>query len=229
MNNTKITYLNYKSKPVKKEFYETKWFNHSLKIASLVLEHFPPLKRFIAKTAGGMLGRARQNFKAENFNEGYQICIDGLKIFGDKNDWQGNYDWWEFMRYAAFAADKLNEKDKKDELLSIANDRIEIFDGFGVADTFCRFSRWKYQQKEFEAAIEFAERALKADDTYAECHALVGWYKLFIEQSDPIEYLKAAIECDNSYLHRIINDPEMGKFPNILSKLRSFKMVKNKS
>ena len=84
MNNTKITYLNYNPKPVKKEFYETKWINSLLKIASVILEHFPPLKRFIAKTAGGMLGRARQNFKAENFNEGYQICIDGLRNLGRK-------------------------------------------------------------------------------------------------------------------------------------------------
>jgi tetratricopeptide (TPR) repeat protein len=228
MNTPKITYIDYIAKPVKKEFYETKWFNSLLKITSVVLNHIPPLKRYIAKTASGMIGRAHQNLKAGNFNEAYQICLDGLKKFGDKTDWQGNYDWWEFMRYGAFAANKLNEIFKKNELLSIANDRNDNFSGFGVADAFCIFSRWKYQQKEYDDAVEFAERALKADDTYAECHALLGWYKLFIEQSDPIEYLKSSILCDNNYLHRIVNDPEMEKFPNIISELRDFKIVKKK-
>jgi hypothetical protein len=226
MTKSNVTFLQLPPTPYKKEFYEKYWFKFFTKSLNLVLNLFPPLRRYIAKTASGMLGRAFQCLKAENYDEAYQLCSAGLIKFRHKTDSLGHYDWWEFMRYGTNAAEHLEEIDKKEDLISLAEKGIQPFEGFGVAYSYCLFSRWKYQEKDYDSAITFAERAVKADESYAEAHALVGWYKLFIDQSDPLEHFVTAIKCDNEYLSKLISAPEMANFPNIISELRELKLVK---
>jgi len=226
MINSKVTYL--KSQPTlgKKEFYEKFWFKAFVKALNFTLNIFPPARRFVAKTASGMLGKVYQCLKVGNYNEAYQLCSAGLIKFRHKTDSLGHYDWWEFMRYGTAAADHINEIDKKENLISLAEKGIRPFEGFSVAYSYCLFSRWKYQHKDYDAAISFAKRAIKADGSYAEAHALLGWYKLFIEQSDPIEHFKAAILCDGDYLTKITQAQEMKGFPNIISAIRKLKVCK---
>jgi hypothetical protein len=229
MHNSKVAYLKSPQIPAKKEFYEKYWFKAFLKLLGFICGRLPPLRSYIAKTAGGMLGRAHQNYKNGNLIEVYQICADGLKKFFHKTDSLGHYDWWEFMKYGVCAADQLDDSEKKEALILIAENGVRPFEGQSVAFSFCIFSRWKYKEKNYDAAVSFAKQAVEADASYAEGHALIGWYKLFIDQSDPRDNFIAAINCDKEYLNKIINAPEMANFPNIISDLRKVKLLKKES
>ncbi len=133
------------------------------------------------------------------------------------------------MRIAVYAVNNLDDNEQKEKLIKLAENGVQPFEGFSVAASVCIFSRWKCKEKDYDAAIAFAERATKADESYAEGHALLGWYKLFIEHSDPIEHFKDAVNRDSDYLAKITNAPEMKDFPNIISELRKLKILKRQA
>ena len=226
MKNPKVTVLEGVRQSNEKEFYERWWFKGFVRALSSLVNKIPPLRRYLSKTASGMLGISYQYLKAKNYAEALRICNEGLIRFRNKTDCLGHYDWWEFMKYAACAAYNLDDNEQKLSLISMGENGIEPFEGNAVAVSFCYFSRWRFQEQDYEAAIDYAQRAKNADAKCSEAHFLLGWYALFIDQSDPVEHFRTAIAYDNEYLARITSEPAIEEFPHIIGELRKLSIVR---
>ena len=85
--------------------------------------------------------------------------------------------------------------------------------------------QFKYDEGEYDLAIDLAERAREADNMSAEAFYLSGFYELFINEKDPVGYFKAAIERDQKILGRIVHHPSLKEFPNIIEELKSLHRV----
>lgn len=72
--------------------------------------------------------------------------------------------------------------------------------GSNAAYCFCRFSNFKYEQEEYDKAIHFAKLAKKAGDESGEVYFLLGFYELFLNGDDPIQYFREAIKRDRKIL-----------------------------
>jgi tetratricopeptide (TPR) repeat protein len=224
----KVVYLTEFKYPKKQEFYEKWWFKSLLNCGAIIIKCIPPLKRYILSTASGKLGLCNRLYREKKYDKVLEICKDSLIKYRDKTDWLGHYDWWEFMRYAVYAADALKDGNQKSYLISLAKDGISPFKGFSVATSYCYFSRWKYSEGDYDNAIQYAETAEKADDKSADAKFILGWYDLFIKNVDPLEHFKAAIKNDIKYLATIINEPAIKDFPHIIAELKKLKLINSK-
>jgi len=210
-----------------KEFYETWWFRAISWLQRFLVRNVPPLRCYIGNTANGMQWRAYCGLKEMKYEEAFSICTEGLLRFRNCTGPFAHYNWWEFIRYAALAADKLDNGEKKAQLVLVAENGFPPFKGDGVAPSFCLFARWKGAEGDYEGAIEYARRAKQATETHAEAHALLGWYSLFVDESEAVEHFRNAIRYDGRYLHLITNEPVVREYPSIIKELRKLSVVRD--
>jgi hypothetical protein len=219
------------------ELWETWWFKALLRLGApmvKVINYVPLLRRFneralryIESTSYCMLMDAYRMLKEKKYEEVLSICTDGLLRFRNKTGSSAHYEWWQFMRYAVSATNKLNDIDKKAQLISLAEDGFPPFKGNGVAGSFCIFARWRSAEGDYKGAIEYAYRAKDADETYADAHYLLGWYSLSLGEADPIEHFRNAIKHDIGYLQLITNDPLVSEYPLIIKRLKKLMLLRD--
>ena len=218
MSRSKVVLLNKFDSPVKVPFYERRWFILFSRIISSAVAKIPPLNKRISKTIPFLNGRIPTLYRVGNYVEALELSISGLKKC-DLNDETDHYWWWSFMSYAVYCAFALDNSKIMNSLISIADKGFEPFEGSNVSYCFCHFSHFKYVQGDYDSAIRFAEVAKEADDESGKAYYLLGYYELFINEGNPIEYFKLAIERDHSILASIVHHPSLQKFPNILDDL----------
>jgi hypothetical protein len=228
MNESKVTEIYSIQQEEPKALHEWWWFRTFLEFGSLVTKCFPPLGHYIRRTPSGMQNIACRLLSERKYDEAFSICNEGLLRFRNRTVSWAHFDWWEFVRWAAYAADKLDDNDKKAQLFTVAEEGFPPFEGAGVASFFCFLSRWKGAEGDREGAIVYANRAREADEACAEACALLGWYGLVIDQPDSIEHFKNAIKLDIGYLNKITNDPVVREYPYIIKELRKLSVVENR-
>ncbi len=106
-------------------------------------------------------------------------------------------------------------------MIELAKNGVKPIQGYHVARSFLAFSRWKYMEGVSAAAIEFAEIAASADDTWAEPDFVLGWYRLVLGGGDAMNHLTQAVRKDHRILFRIANDPVCRRHPHIIQKLKN--------
>jgi hypothetical protein len=215
----KIVYMTGVQPKRNKEWYERFWFKCIATGIAVVFRAMPPLRRYVENSASWMLGMISVHERKGEYEKALQLAHAGLEKCKNSTDTLDEWDWWQFMCHAAHIAHILNMGDERERLISIAEHHGKSVEGYYPACAFCYFSRWRYEQENYEAAIKFAQLVKAGDENYAEPDFLLGWYALFVKRDNPIEYFRSAIRKDKSYLGRITHDPALKPFANILEEL----------
>lgn len=170
---------------------------------------------------GTILSRARSGAHGEAAS----LAMEALRRYRDpppKEFFLTGHDlWWLFMYHAAYSLHELGDLEKRDELVEMAANGVEPFRGFHVAGSFIVFAHWKYEEGDYDRAIEFAKIAAEADETYAEADFRLGRYYLALGGGDATEQLGRAIRKDHRMFFRIANDPLCRQYPHIIQKLKA--------
>ena len=124
------------------------------------------------------------------------------------------------MRLAARSLEECGDQEKWSTLEEMARNGVEPFEGYEAAGSFLAFSRRKYDEGDYDAAIENAEAAARADETWAEPNFALGWYYLVLGRGDALEQFTQAIHKDHGILFRIANDSECRQHPHIIQRLK---------
>jgi hypothetical protein len=218
----KITYIIGFQPKKNKEWYEKFWFKCIATGIAVIFRIIPPFRRYVEKSASWMLGMISVHERKGEYEKALQLAYAGLEKCQNSTDTFGEWDWWQFICHASHVAHNLNMSDERERLISIAEHHGKTVEGYYPACAFCYFSRWRYEQGNYEVAIKFAQQAKAEDEDYAEPDFLLGWYTLFVKGDNPIEYFGSAIRKDKRYLGRITHDPALKHFPNILEEVRRF-------
>ena len=227
MKSSKVIPISETKHVEEKPFYEQRWFKGLGRVLSLLFK-IPPIRRYFSKTISGMLARTFKSMKEGDYEEALRIAHLGMSKCRTSKDLLAAWHWWEFMSYAVRSTDRLDNSEQKALLVSLAEDGLKPAKGYYPAYCFCHFSRWKYREGDFGAAVDYARKAKEAEESYAEADFLLGWYALFIYQEDPISHFKSAIENDKEYLYRITHEPELMGFPQIIQELQDLRLVVDK-
>lgn len=126
------------------------------------------------------------------------------------------------MHLAVSNLEECDDPDTWDELIEMARDGAEPFEGFYIAQSQLAFSRSKYRIGDYDAAVAFAESAAGADATWGEPEFTLGWYCLALGGGDALAYFMEAIRKDRGILFRIASDPLCRQHPHIMQKLKEF-------
>lgn len=185
--------------------------------------HIRPIRKWLSNTVGGLNGAIFECFKSNDYEKAAKIAVYALKRYRYKSSrlfpFAPHFHWWGFMKLAAQSLDRCESKDMRNDVIRMAREGIEPFGGYDVAYSFDRFSRWKFSDEDFEAAIELAKIASQADETWPEPDFLLGWYAFVLCRDDPIPHLRRAIEKDGRILFRLSKDPLYQQNPDVLRRL----------
>ncbi len=158
-----------------------------------------------------------------------QIAIFAMDRFRNHKDkWvpeMEHHHWWRFVQHACESASQIEDNKLRNKIISEVANGIEPFEGYSVAYSFLQISKWKYAEGDHEEAIEHAQKAIKADETWAEAEFILGWLGLATGKVDPMDHLAKAVEKDNRILFRISSDDLCKKFPHITKKLKTMYSV----
>jgi hypothetical protein len=226
MGDAKIVHLPRESRAKKERFLDRLRRPRLRHILSL-LKQMLPLPSYLVDYTGAFLVTVSRLIEDKKYGEALALSHEGLGRCDELGDAKRRSRWWQFLSCAVYCADVLERDAEKDRLLSLAQARRGQERGRDVAYCYSHFSRWKYAEEDYERAMEYAELARGADSSFAEAHFLLGWYTLFVRQSDPVEHFRAAIENDGAYLARIVHDPAIMNFPHLRAQLRKPRVVKS--
>jgi tetratricopeptide (TPR) repeat protein len=181
--------------------------------------------RFLGRTTGGRTGAISRYTKRGEHDRAADLAIEALKEYRHQPEgtWSpsGRDYWWMFMHFAARSLEECGDQEKRDQVIEMARNGVEPFHGYHVALSFLAFSRWKYREGDYDAAIEFAEIAANADETWAEPDFVLGWYCSVLGIGDAMKHLARAVRKDRRILSRIAQDPVCGRHPHIIQKLKN--------
>lgn len=189
-----------------------------------VLYKFGPLRRAVAKSHGARVGAISGCSQRGEHDEAVALAIDALKAYrhqpAGKFIPSGSSSWWFLMHLAVRSLEECDDRDTWDELIEMARNGVEPFEGYSFAQSYLGFSLWKYRYGEHDAAVEFAEIAARADPTWGEPDFVLGWYCLAVGGGDPLAHLTKAIRKDRGILFRIARDPLCRQHPHIIQRLK---------
>jgi len=209
---------------VEKEPYkETRFTNFFVSLVRF-LTKVPIIRTYIANSSGGLSGSIFSCWDQKNYEKACNIAIYALEKFRNKKSlflsFMDHHNWWQFMKHGVDSAKWVENDEIKEKFIEFANSGIEPFEGHYVAYSFLEFSRWKYKSKDYEKAIQFAEVAARADETWAEPDFILGWYGLVLSKGSSEEHLCRAIEKDQRVLFRIASNEIFKQYPHIIAKLK---------
>lgn len=189
-----------------------------------LLAKIPYIRKRINNSPGGYSGRIFYYWEKNDYKKATQIAIYALAQLRNKKSRfipeTDHHYWWQLMKHGVESATHIDEKAPKDKLIALANTGIEPFEGHYVAYSFLEFSRWKYQEGNYEDSYKYAEIASQADTTWAHPEFILGWYALLHGRESAEEYLSLAIERDPRTLFKIANDEICKQYPHIINKLK---------
>ena len=190
-----------------------------------ILMKFPPTRKRMAESVGGLNGRIFRCWKRKEYEEATRIAIHALEKFRNKKSkilpFMNHHHWWQFMQHGVDSANHIANEELRAKLMDCAKDGIEPFSGYDVAYSFLAFSRWMHESKKYNEAIQYAEIASRADATWAEPDFILGWYGLFLGKGDARQHLVRAVEKDYRVLFRIANDDLCKRYPDIINQLKA--------
>jgi len=228
MSDAKIVHLPRDSQAKKERFFDRLRRPKLRHILSL-LKQMLPIPSYLLDYTGPYLVTVTRLMEDKKYGEALALSRQGLRNCDELGEAKRRFRWWQFLSCAVYCAEVLDREDEKERLLSLGEARQGRDSGRDVAYCFSHFSRWKYTAGDYDKATEYAEIARGADSTFAEAHFLLGWYALFVRESDPIDHFRAAIENDAAYLARIVHDPEIMNFPHLRAQLRKPRLVKSET
>ena len=200
------------------------WFIKLLVLLAKLIGKIPYVRNKLNESEGGLSGTMFRCQADGDHAEATRIGIFALEKFRHKKNWltpgMEHHSWWSFMRHASESAGQTDDDMLKQKLIALAKDGIEPFEGIFVAKSFLEFSRWNYRAEKYDKAIEYAEVASQADNTWAEPDFLLGWYGLLLSTGNAEKYLSQAIEKDERILFRIANNDICKQYPSIIKKLK---------
>jgi hypothetical protein len=226
MGDSKIIHLPRESRATKERLFD-RLCRPTLRHILSILKQMLPIPSYLLDYTGPYLVTVSRLIKAGRHGEALALSHEGLDKCDELGEVKGRSRWWQFLSCAVYCAEMLDREDERERLLSLGKARQGRDKGRDVAYCFSHFSRWKYAEGDYDTAIAYAEIARRADRSFAEAHFLLGWYTLFVRESDPIEHFRAAIENDGAYLVRIVHDPEIVNFPHLRAQLRKPQLVKS--
>ena len=198
-----------------------------VKVLATLMRPFSRLgfvRRRAEKSTGGRVGTISRHAERGEHEKAAALAIDALKFYRHqaKGTWMasGADQWWFFMHLAARSLEVCGDHEKWNEVIELSEHGVMPFRGHYVARSFLAFSNRKYKDGDYDKAIEFAEIAARADDTWAEPDFVLGWYRLVLGGGDPMKHLTLAIRKDHGILFRIENDPECCKHPHVVQRLK---------
>lgn len=226
MGDSKIIHLPRESRATKERLFD-RLRRPTLRHILSILKQMLPIPSYLLDYTGPYLVTVSRLIKAGRHGEALSLSHEGLDTCDELVEAKGRSRWWQFLSCAVYCAEMLDREEERERLLSLGKARRGRDEGRDVAYCFSHFSRWKYVDGDYDTAIAYAEIARGADRSFAEAHFLLGWYTLFVRESDPIEHFRAAIENDGAYLARIVHDPEIVNFPHLRAQLRKPRLVKS--
>ena len=191
-----------------------------------VFAKIPFVKRYISNSIGGLQGRIVRCFDDKDYKKAAEIAIHALRRYRHKKSKLFSYldidhhHWWVFMKLAVDAARMTDSKEFHSEIVTLASEGIEPFIGYDVAYSYLIFSGWAFESGDYERAIEWAETASNADDTWAEPDYLLGWYNLRRNNDEAESHFIRAIKKDPRILFKIEEDGLCKKHPQLIDALK---------
>jgi hypothetical protein len=228
MGDAKIIHLPRESRANKERLFD-RLRRPTLRHILSILKQMLPIPSYLLDYTGPYLVTVSRLIGDKKYGEALALSHEGLDKCDELGDAKRRSRWWQFLSCAVYCAEVLDGEEEKERLLSLGNARRGRDKGRDVAYCFSHFSRWKYAEGDYDTAMAYAEIARGADSTFAEAHFLLGWYTLFVRESDPVEHFRAAIENDGAYLARIVHDPEIMNFPHLRAQLRKPRLVKSET
>jgi len=225
MGAAKIVHLPRESRATKERFLD-RLRRPTLRHILSLLKQMLPIPSYLLDYTGPYLVTVWRLIENKKYGEALDLSHEGLSKCDELGDAKRRSRWWQFLSCGVYCAEMLGREDEKERLLSLGTAREGRERARDGAYCFSHFSRWKYAEGDYDTATEYAEIAREADSSFAEAHFLLGWYALFVRESDPVEHFRAAIENDGSYLARIVDDPEIMNFPHLRAQLRKPRLVK---
>ena len=208
----------------RKPFKEPPFTNFFVSVLRLISK-ISPIKKYLNESIGGLNGRIFRLWENKEYEAATKVAIFGLEKYRHKKSkilpFMDHHHWWQLMKHGVDSATNTDNQELKDKLIEYATSGIEPFEGYDVAHAYLEFSKWQYQMKETEKAIEYAKIASKADGTWAEPDFILGWYGLVLGESDAETHLSHAIEKDPRILFRIANNDICQNYPHIINQLKA--------
>ena len=182
------------------------------------------VKRFISQTTANRIGQIGRYSEIGEHVLAADLAIELLNENRHQAEGRrpisGHDHWWFFMDRAIRSLEHFDDQKKWDEVIELGRNGREPFQGYFVARSFLAFSRRTHETGDYASAVEFAEIASRADETWAEPDYILGWYYLVLGGGDPIKHLTQAVIKDPGILFRIAKDSECRKHPHIIQKLK---------
>ena len=186
------------------------------------------IKRRLDGTLGGRVGAISRCTTRGQHDKAADLAIKALKDYRHQpaGAWSlgGSDFWWMFMRLAAQSLEECGDQESWDQVIELAKNGVEPFQGYDAASSFLAFSRWKYKLGDYDAAVEFAKTAARADQTWAEPEFVLGWYCLVLGGGDAMTHLAEAVRKDQRFFFRIANDPQCRRYPHIIQRLKELSL-----
>lgn len=186
------------------------------------------IRRYLGRTTGGRVGAISRCAARGQHDKAVDLAFEALKDLRHQpaGIWfpGGAVFWWMFMRLATRSLEECDDREKWDQAIELARNGVEPFHGYDVACSFLAFSRWKYKLGDYDAAVDFAKTAARADETWAEPDFVLGWYCLVLGGGDAVPHLAEAVRKDQRFFFRIANDPQCRRYPHVIQRLKELSL-----
>lgn len=190
-----------------------------------LIKRFGFIRRRVGGSAPGRIGSISRLAERGEHARAAEVAIETLKAQrhqpGAFKSFSGLDYWWFFLLMAAKNLEKTDDREKQDEVISLAQSVARPSRDYTCAACFLAFARWRFRAGDHQEAIAFAEVAAQIDPTWAEPDFLLGWYCL-VKGGDALTPLKSAIRKDPRVLFRIASDPVCRRHPHIIASLKAY-------
>lgn len=221
--------------PTKEDYEENSrlvtWLWPAAKVLAHLLRPFARFgftRRLVGGTIGGRIGAISRYEERGEHDKAFDLAIKALNEYRHKRPGvrfpNGRDYWWFFMHLAARSLEECGDQEKWSTLEEMARNGVEPFEGYEAAGSFLAFSRRKYDEGDYDAAIENAETAARADETWAEPDFVLGWYCLVLGGGDAVPHLAEAVRKDQRFFFRIANDPQCRRYPHVIQRLKELSL-----
>ncbi|MDH3704196.1 MAG: hypothetical protein OEU46_23100 [Alphaproteobacteria bacterium] len=182
------------------------------------------IKRRLDRSIGGRIGTISRYTKKGMHDKAIAHAFDALNEYrdnpgGNRMPSGGDF-WWFFMSLATKSLRQCDDQSKWDEAIELAKASRNPPEDYYAAQSYLAFSHWKYAMEDYDAAIEFAEVASRADSSWGEPDFVLGWYRLVLGGGDAMHHLTEAVRKDSRIFFRIASDPKCRQYPHIIQKLK---------
>ena len=167
-----------------------------------------------------------------NYQSLYKLIAKVLKGNTYRSDKRADC-WWFLMRLAvAFVQEQQIKQffinpELEEFFIDLGKKGPGKQVGYNVAYSFVGFSLWLFERGLIKDAIGMIQVAENADPTWGYPQYLHGWYGLFLEDVDSVDYFSKAVNIDWKFLHRLRNDHTCQQFPEIVKQVNKRVLIQN--